>query len=68
MNHDTSYHGSPYDRGIADSYYRRPRRPHWIDHSLPGSPRITDLTLEDRKAYLEGYAYNEENGDKKAYG
>ena len=26
-NYDTS-HGSPFDRGSADSYYQRPRNPH----------------------------------------
>ena len=29
MNEMDKKHGSPYDRGSADRYYGRPRRPHY---------------------------------------
>ena len=28
-------HGGPYDRGSADSYYNRPRRPHYYKGDTP---------------------------------
>jgi len=58
-------HGSPYDRGGADSYYHRPRDPHYYPLGTGNGDRITDLTPEEVRAYLAGYAHNERYGDKK---
>ena len=49
-------HGSPYDLGSADSYYKRPIsiNPEW--------------SKEDQNAYLTGYFDQEMTGDHKDYG
>lgn len=60
-------HGSPYDRGTADSYYSRLPEPHkWMD--AMGSCRVDNLTDEERFEYMLGYSDNEENGAKKDWG
>jgi hypothetical protein len=62
------YHGSPFDRGSADSYYHRRRQPHKGGVGGNSGPRIEDLTAEEIEAYLAGYDYNEAHGDKKDWG
>lgn len=59
------YHGSPFDRGSADSYYHRSRQPHKGGVGGNSGPRIEDLTTEEIEAYLAGYDYNEAHGHKK---
>lgn len=70
MNRDKyeTTHGSPFDRGSADSYYHRPRNPHkgGSGGKLGWTP-ITDLTPEEKEAYHAGYDWNEEYGDKKEW-
>ena len=58
-------HGSPWDRGSADSYYSRPCDPHYFPYGTYNGTPEKDLTPEQVKAYLDGYAWNEECGDKK---
>ena len=60
-------HGSPFDRGSADSYYGRPRVPHYYPNGTGNAPRLTseDMTLAQMRAYFRGYEYNEQYGDKK---
>lgn len=60
-------HGGPFDRGAADSYYSRPRDPHWYpEGTYQGRRRgMEEMTAEEVQAYLAGYAYNEQHGDKK---
>lgn len=66
--YDTS-HGSPFDRGSADSYYHRPRSPHkGGSGGAMGWTAIVDLTPEEVEAYNAGYDWNEEMGDKKDWG
>ena len=65
-----SHHGSPFDRGSADSYYGRPWNPHkWPEGTYHGK-RVDkeDLTPDEVKAYHAGYEYNEDFGDKKDWG
>jgi len=62
------YHGGPFDRGSADSYYWRPRKPHKYPNGTYNGPEVTDLTPEEEEAYYAGYEWNEENGDKKDWG
>lgn len=59
-------HGGPYDRGRADSYYRRAFKPHYYaeDRKLI---KEQDMTLAEREAYEAGYSDNEESGDHKDY-
>lgn len=69
QNYDTQ-HGSPFDRGSADSHYGRAREPHFYPNGTYNEPRIggKDLTSEEVQAYLAGYQYNEQFGDKKDWG
>lgn len=60
-------HGSPFDRGSADSYYGRGRDPHWWPQGTGHGERISQsqMTPAEVQAYLAGYQYNEQFGDKK---
>ena len=62
-------HGSPFDRGAADSWYSRPRDPHyWPQGTYNGRCReISEMSAEQVQAYLAGYDYNEQYGGKKSY-
>jgi hypothetical protein len=55
----------PYDRGQADSYYRRAPRPHYYEGLLRIEEK--DMRPEEIKAYDQGYADNEQYGDHKDY-
>ena len=58
-------HGSPFDRGSADSYYGRRRLPHKGGVGGASGPRIEELTADEVIAYHAGYDENEKSGDKK---
>ena len=60
-------HGSPFDRGSADSYYRRQRKPHYFIGATYQSPEVLEsaMTQEELEAYHAGYDWNEQFGDKK---
>ena len=60
-------HGGAYDRGMADSYYRRERQPHYFKGDSYQSERITEMnmTADEVAAYNQGYDDNEKSGDKK---
>lgn len=60
-------HGSPFDRGSADSYYGRGRDPHWWPQGTGHGERVEmkQMTPSQVQAYLAGYQYNEQFGDKK---
>lgn len=62
-------HGGPYDRGNADSYYHRPRVPHYFKGHTYQSEKVTeqDMTAEEIAAYNQGYDDNELFGDKKIW-
>jgi hypothetical protein len=64
---DRNRHGGLYDRGSADSYYRRPKDPHWYPEGTGHGKRITitELTLEEIDEYNLGYS---ENNDFKDWG
>jgi hypothetical protein len=62
---DRKQHGCLYDRGSADSYYGRPRAPHYGGVGGDSGNRVEQLTADERAEYLAGYEYNERNGDKK---
>jgi hypothetical protein len=64
---DRLRHGSLHDRGSADSYYNRPRSPHWWPEGTGNGQKIETLTQEEREEYYAGYEYNEQYGDKKSY-
>jgi hypothetical protein len=68
ITYDAS-HGSPFDRGSADSYYGRAQSPHKYPNGTGNAPRIEgpELTLQEMRDYYRGYEYNEYFGDKKNY-
>jgi hypothetical protein len=63
-------HGGAFDRGSADSYYHRPRQPHFYVDGTGTSDRVEQdqMTRSEIQAYLAGYQYNEQFGDKKDWG
>ncbi len=60
MNHA---HGSPYDRGSADSFYRRQAIPHYM---IDGA-RIeqSDMSAEQIAEYEAGYEDNHKQTDSR---
>jgi hypothetical protein len=60
-----AYHGGPFDRGSADAYYWRPRKPHKYPNGTYNPPEVTELTEEELEAY--NYAYDNEQ-DRKDWG
>lgn len=62
-------HGGPWDRGGADSYYGRGRRPHYFVGDTGRTDEITEdkMTKEEIEAYLAGYQWNEDFGGKKEW-
>ena len=62
-------HGGPFDRGSADSYYGRPVDPHyWPEGTYNGRRReLSEMSAEEVQAYLAGYEWNEQFGDKKMW-
>ena len=62
-------HGSPFDRGSADSWYSRPEEPHWYPEGSYNGNRIDskDMSIAEMRAYFMGYEYNEKFGGKKSW-
>lgn len=60
-------HGGAFDRGAADSYYGRPRDPHLYVGATGSSERVgrQQMTAAEIQAYLAGYQWNEQYGDRK---
>jgi len=63
-------HGSPFDRGSADSYYGRGEDPHYWPDGTGHGTRVEskDMSMAELRAYFAGYEYNEKFGDKKDWG
>lgn len=63
-------HGGAFDRGSADSYYRRLFRPHYYVGNTGQSEEVTepDMTAEQIAAYRAGYDHNEKSADFKDWG
>lgn len=64
---DRKLHGGLFDRGSADSYYGRPRDPHWYPEGTGHGVKVTDLNPIEIAAYNAGYDWNEQYGDKKSW-
>lgn len=64
-----TWHGSPFDRGSADSWYSRAEDPHWWPQGTYNGTRVEakDMTEEEIAAYYAGYQYNEACGGKKEW-
>lgn len=67
--HSYKRHGGAYDRGSADSYYGRPREPHFYAGASYTTDKITDLTDNPKaiRDYNQGYDDQEKSGIKKQY-
>ena len=63
-------HGSPEDRGGADYWYHRPRKPHWYPNGTYNDPEILepDMTQAQIDAYHKGYDEAEKAGLQKDFG
>jgi len=63
-------HGGAFDRGSADAYYRRPRKPHYYVGSTRVSPKISEknMTEAEKSAYHAGYSWAVDQGDFKDWG
>ena len=63
-------HGSPYDRGGADSYYRRPYDPHWWPEGTQKGTRVElhEMSVEEILEYGRGFKDNDERQDFKDWG
>ena len=62
-------HGNAFDRGFADSYYHRARRPHYFTGATYQSEEVIPAEgSPEWEAYMAGYDYNERFGDKKDWG
>lgn len=64
---DRKQHGCLYDRGSADSYYGRPRNPHFGGVGGDSGNRVAVSDESSVAEYLAGYDYNERFGGKKDY-
>lgn len=54
-------HGGPYDRGSADSYYGRPKNPHFYPLGTYNGKRVeeSEMTVKQIEAYHRGFDQNE---------
>jgi hypothetical protein len=67
--HYDTRHGSPYDRGSADAWYRRSFNPHYYVGDTYSTPKIemAQMTAEEITAYTVGYRDQEATGDHKEF-
>ena len=68
---ETVRHGGPFDRGSADSYYRRGEQPHYYVNGTGTSERIDQGKMLEAEIaeYYAGFEYNETvNLDWKDWG
>ncbi len=63
-------HGSPYDRGSADSYYQRSFRPHYFVGETYNSDEIqqSEMTFEEIQEYIRGWRENQAAQNFKDWG
>lgn len=61
--------GSPYDRGMSDSWYHRRQRPHYFIGPSRYGAEVKEglMTAAEIAEYHEGYAWNEQYGGKKEW-
>ena len=65
---DYKRHGGPFDRGSADSYYRRGHDPHYYVGATGQSERVKiEPNTPEWDAYMDGYNANEREGTFKYY-
>lgn len=61
----SDFHGSPFDRGSADKWYSRSRKPHWFPNGTYNGEEITEdrMTAEEIEAYHAGYDSHDDHKD-----
>ena len=58
-------HGSPWDRGAADCYYGRPKKPHsYYEETRKEADQLTEKEIAQ---YYAGYEFQDDEGDKKLW-
>lgn len=64
---DRKRNGSPYDRGGADYYYRRPYRPHYFIGKTYQSMEVfeSEMTQEELDEYEAGWNDQQMSGIQK---
>ena len=62
-------HGGPWDRGSADSYYRRGANPHYYTGGSYNSMKVDEnkMSAVEVAQYYAGFEYNELAGDFKEW-
>ena len=60
-------HGSPYDRGAADSWYGRTPVPHYFEEASYSSTRYSadDMSEKELADYWQGWEDNESDPDAR---
>ena len=66
---DLIRHGGPWDRGGADSYYRRGANPHYYMGGNGNSQMVEENHMSPKEImeYYAGFEYNELAGDFKEW-
>lgn len=69
MSNINERHGGPYDRGNADSYYRRPFTPHFYKGDTHNSDivKLKDMCVKEIAEYTKGFNDNEASAMYKEY-
>lgn len=62
-------HGGPWDRGSADSYYRRGANPHYYNGGSYNSTKVEESKMSpvQIQQYYAGFEHNEQMGDHKEW-
>lgn len=58
-------HGSPEDRGGADAWYSRPRKPHYFEGATYASKIIEEADMTEAQVTAYNKGYNEQDGRKE---
>ena len=66
MKKNDQVHGGPFDRGSADSFYRRVPCPHYLC-DIRGRIEAHEKTEEQIAEYKAGYEDNQATGGRKEY-
>ena len=59
-------HGSPYDRGSADSWYGRAKKPHWYPEGTYNGDAIEESQMSAFEVYQYNLGFDENEADPTA--
>ena len=60
MSKDIDRHGGPKDRGAADSYYRRPNKPHYFHAGSYQSQMYTESEMTEDEIFMYNIGFQEQ--------